>query len=400
MNKISRFTILATVVSLLVLVFSAVNPVMARADYATVTSSTIAATATVAAIWCPNGFRPGSPRCTRAENSVTALISDLASKSGAGTVYFTRRYSLNDVTFNGSNLSGLTDLTIQGGWNGLLGTGYIHLRQVSGVSTFSVPITIINWTGNVTVNNISITNPTGTGLTVQTKGNITVYNVNSSNNTNSMGASLDNHTGSGFIRVAGSTFSKNNGDGLDATSAAEIKLGSRVVAVGNIGYGASLDNHTGSGFISVNRSIFNGNSSDGLHANSGGVIMLDEVMADYTAHGNGALLNNTFGSGIIKVAGSAFSQNNGDGLDATSAGDITLDRIMVASNTGNGLALDALSATNITISCSHIRNSGDFGVNATLSGILALDGVIFSHNASGNTNIIGGGKLVINRRCH
>ncbi len=110
---------------------------------------------------------------------MTALLSDLASKSGAGTVYFESTYSTNnDALFDhtNSNLSGLTDLTIQGGWNGGTGSGY----GLSGVTNFSVPLMVTNWTGNVTINDIIIsgvtqtqtsnltggTNTTGDGLTV------------------------------------------------------------------------------------------------------------------------------------------------------------------------------------------------------------------------------------------
>ena len=39
-------------------------------------------------IWCPTGQKPGGAGCTAAETTVAALVSDLATKSGAGTVYF------------------------------------------------------------------------------------------------------------------------------------------------------------------------------------------------------------------------------------------------------------------------------------------------------------------------
>jgi hypothetical protein len=73
-------------------------------------------------IWCPLGAMPGDPNCTAAESSVTDLLADLASKSGAGTIYFESTYSTNDATIDRNdpihNLTNLTDLTIQGGWNG------------------------------------------------------------------------------------------------------------------------------------------------------------------------------------------------------------------------------------------------------------------------------------------
>ncbi len=49
---------------------------------------------------------------------IAAAVVALASKSGAGTVYFESTYSTNDATFDqtNANLVNLTDLTIQGGW--------------------------------------------------------------------------------------------------------------------------------------------------------------------------------------------------------------------------------------------------------------------------------------------
>ena len=89
------------------------------------------------------------------------------------------------------NLALLTDLTIQGGWNGKV-KGY----KVKGVSTFSVPLTVINWNGNVTINNVNISGTSGNGLNVLTKGNIHVHDVQSNNN-NVAGAYLDNTSGTG-----------------------------------------------------------------------------------------------------------------------------------------------------------------------------------------------------------
>ena len=163
-------------------------------------------------IWCPTGQKPGSAGCTAAETTVAALVSDLASKSGAGTVYFTSAYSTPDATFNQTSLTGLTDLTIQGGWNGKTGGAY----KLAGVTAFNVPLSVINWNGNVTINNVNISGATGTGLIVGTKGNIHVHAVQSSNNTAS-GANLDNTSGAGTsaVSVDTSTFTGNTtGAGL------------------------------------------------------------------------------------------------------------------------------------------------------------------------------------------
>ncbi len=206
-------------------------------------------------IWCPTGQKPGGAGCTPPEATVTQLISDLTTKSGAGTVYFTSTYSANDATFDqtNANLVNLTDLTIQGGWNGKVGKSY----KLAGVSTFiNVPLSVTNWIGNVTINNVSISGASGNGLTVSTKGNIHVHDVQSNNNT-ADGASLDNCvqsgpscTGSGSISVDTSTFNNNTvGDGLFADSNGAITL-TKVTASANK-WGAGLDNHKGTGVQST-----------------------------------------------------------------------------------------------------------------------------------------------------
>ncbi len=95
-------------------------------------------------------------------------------------------------------------LTLQGGWTGTAA------GTISGTSDFSVPISIINWNNNVTVNNITI-NGTGTetGLTVTTTGNVDIKD--SRFDQNYIGASISSN---GIVKVNGSVFSKNVYDGL------------------------------------------------------------------------------------------------------------------------------------------------------------------------------------------
>ena len=299
-------------------------------------------------MWCPALVDPGGAGCTAAFATVTLLIADLAAnpKSGAGTIYFTPTYAVDDVSFDHSvaALNTLTDLTIQGGWNGLIGVDY----ALSGVSVFSVPISVTNWEGSVTIKNITVSSGAGDGIHVQTKGDINLENVTSSNNTAGSGAYLDNTSGTGKITLTGAnTFNDNQGHGLWAFSKGDITLN------------------------------------------------------DITANRNnnwGANLVNTFGTGKITLTGTnTFNDNYISGLRADSNGDITLNNMTANGNkTNSGAYLDNMIGTgNITITCGEFNDNAQHGVEATLSSVLTLNGVTFSNNTAGDLNQTGG-TLVTN----
>ena len=295
-------------------------------------------------IWCPTGQTPGDAGCTSSETTVTALITDLGSKTGAGTVYFTSTYSTNDATFDHTNasLTGLTDLTIQGGWNGLTGGSYL----LSGISSFSVPLTVTNWIGDVTLNDLAISGAAGNGLTVNTAGNIHVHHVSS--DATADGAYLNNSSGSSSITVDGSSnFSGNNNNGLEAYSNGAITL-DNVTADGNDGNTTSVgailwNDYSGSnGVINISDSEFSDNIF-GLSANSMSNITLTNVYANGNGFlGNiaddGAYLDNTGvhygGSGTVSVTDSDFSGNTGKGLEVHSNNNITLTEVAADSNRG------------------------------------------------------------------
>ncbi len=112
-------------------------------------------------IWCPAGQLPGDAGCTASHTSVTNLVNELvgntAKFNGAGTIYFTPTYSTPDATLDGGTLTALTDLIVQGGWNGTSGAGY----ALNGVTTFSTGLTVTSWNGNVTLKNITVDDGAG-----------------------------------------------------------------------------------------------------------------------------------------------------------------------------------------------------------------------------------------------
>ena len=311
------------------------------------TGPALAAPAAGAVIWCPTGQKPGSARCTAAEPTVGALLGDLASKSGAGMVYFTSSYSSADATFDHTGLARLTDLTIQGGWNGMMGKGY----KLGGLTALSVPLTVQNWVGNVSVNALTISGASGTGLTVHTTGNIHILNVQSKNNTGA-GASLDNCNDNGgrcgthgaSVTLTGTNvFDSNAGDGLDVYSGGAISSGP-LSANHNGGAGAHIANNYAASATPVTLSGpsgFSGNGIDGLELYAQGAITANNLTAEGNA-GNwsmGAYIFNAYNfTAPIKIGGtSQFTGNSAHGLFIYSNGAITMQNINGSQNGGEGL---------------------------------------------------------------
>ena len=333
-------------------------------------------------IWCPTGETPGGVDCSpTGKTTVTQVISDLGSITpAAGTVYFTSSYSTNDATFDGSTpaLSAWANyqLTLQGGWNGSTGGSY----GLSGVTTFTVPVSVINWNNDVTINDITISGVTGDGLTVTeasgSTGNINLNNVKSNGNSG-RGAKLDNKSGSGSITVSSTThsgdpspssqFDDNGGNGLEAYSTNDITLNDVTASGSTGGAGVVMDNciiSSGSctsgnnsssisgapGQVIVDPSSFNGNWFDGLDITSNGFINLIDVTADGNGQsgtsGSGAVLDNSASTNPYAVeldysTGNEFNGNYNDGLDINSASNINISQVTADGNKhGDGAHLD------------------------------------------------------------
>jgi hypothetical protein len=304
-------------------------------------------------IWCPAGKKPGEAGCTAGYATVAELIQDLKGvtglgmltsgggvvESGDGTIFFTSTYDTNDVTFNSSDLPSLGAFTIQGGWNGKTLGDF----ALSGVTTFSKPVTI-NWDDKtVTINDIKITGvigpmmitpqvalATGTGLTVTTTtGDIVLNHVESDNN---------------------------------ALYGIDIKSGS-------VGPTGVIPGPTTGGNVSLNDVIANGNGATGVRVQTPGALSV------VSGH-----FNNNKNDHI----------NGGYGLSASAKGGITLRNVTANFNESSGASLNTFSSTNgPTVYCSHFGNNTEAGINAAYENKLTLNGVTFASNGSFGDIYIG-----------
>jgi fibronectin-binding autotransporter adhesin len=109
-------------------------------------------------LWCPIGVLPGGVGCTASFTAFTGaggLLAALASGpySGDGVIYLDTFYNAaletGDVIINGGDLSALGNLTLQGGWDGVLGGA-----NIVGTSVINAVDLRIDWPGNVTIKDI------------------------------------------------------------------------------------------------------------------------------------------------------------------------------------------------------------------------------------------------------
>ncbi len=350
-------------------------------------------------VWCPSTVlapTPGSNGCTAGATSFATLLTQLGGGgyTGAGTIWVAFNYDgTNDTTainFDGTaaGVSNLTDLIVQGGWNGVSGS-----NTITTPSTVDDKFSIYDWQGNITLNDlIFAANASGAALNVQTDGDIQLDNVVASGNASGSGADLDTCdydgatglcAGTGSITVDNSTFDTNAFNGLVTDSGGDTSL-DNVQANGNGQNGAFITgaDNDGTGNVSVQNSTFSNNiNAAGLDVYSDGNISLNNVVAD--GNFTGMLLDTTAGTGTIAVTNtSQASSNTGTGLHAISYGDITVSQFTADTNGANGAYLVAGLSGNVTV-----NNTSSFTGNANYG--------LFAKSAAGNisvTNVTANGN--------
>lgn len=368
-----------------------------------------AAAKVVLTIYCPTGEAPGDPDCTASYATATQLVAALNGVTGDGTIYFTSSYSTNDLVFDQSStpLSGLGALTIQGGWNGLTGNAF----SLSGNTKFNaVGLTIINWASIVTINDVFVNkNGNGDGLHIISYDDIALKNITSNGNggkgvylNNCNGVMLD-CTGIGHVTVSGTnTFNGNTGFGMEVYAAGDINVNN--ITANNNGSGVALRNffNPGGDINVTGTNTFNNNDDGyeggvGLGAQSNGQINLNNVTANKNAQFGLFLENNLFGGtdNIIISGINTFNKNGLNGVNAVSTADLLIENIVARNNGGDALSLGTV-AGNINITCSVLTRNSGYGVSASISGTMTLNGVILRKNTLEGVYIYGEGILMEN----
>jgi hypothetical protein len=338
-------------------------------------------------------------------NSITAF-SDGNGAGEYGVYLDNSGGSAQPVTLNGTNE---TDSNYDSGLF-IKSAGLVTINNLTAITngitggTHGYGLEISNAVANTGVTlagSNTFSNDYSGGLSVYSKGPITLNNVSASQSTTAgaIGASLNNLAslpGSPKnITITGTNnFNDNNSDGLDIQSYGVISLSNVTSDYSINGSGASLDNSTGTTPESVmltGSNEFYGNHVNGLSILSRGLITASNLTATSNTTGRGASFDNSLGTAGVTLSGTnAFNYNSQDmGLFILSHGAINLSNV-TANNNGNasgeyGASLDNSggSAQPVTLTLTNnFFNNYDTGLFIQSAGLVTLNNLTSNYNGT------------------
>ena len=318
-------------------------------------------------MWCPDGATDGND-CYNGL-TINDLFNDAPALSGGGTLYFMSAYNGDDLMFDhdDSRFENLGSMKIQGGWDGVT-TG---APNFSGYTTLIHQLTILNWVGNLTINNIIVqTNtPDEIGIVIggQT-GNITINESGSSDNNVGMIIGGVN----GDVSINDGNFSENLNAGFEEHNVTGTTSISDSSFTNNGAQGSFLSDVND---VKVKNSEFDSNGWEGLTIEGGGDVMLDHVQANGNQTRGEGWANTLTDVNNVTISDSQFKGNSQHGLNLDEVfGMVTITNSHFDNNQDYGLALFNIQGE-ITITCSSFKNNqgGEIAYDHNLK--LSLNGV-------------------------
>ncbi len=306
-----------------------------------------------------------------------------------------RNITISRSSFNGNNFDEPdTDAGLK-----LVTAGNVTLNQISASHNRGYGakvegaglVTLLNTLGDSSFNFNA-----ADGLNVTASGKISLIGLTASHNTGGMGISLNNTGGIGDVLVTSAVMLDNSGRGLSVTSKGLVTL-SRVNALKNGGVGVFIDNRNAGTAkpVTLLNVLADYNNLENLKVDSRSNIILNAVSASFSINGIGARLNNDdggLGTGSIQIlstlGANRFEGNRLNGLTIATNGAVTISRAAVNSN-GSGGAVDGLlisvynTTAPVTITCSVFSGNTGSGIEAVAfsgTNLLTLRGVLVGGN--------------------
>lgn len=246
---------------------------------------------------------------------------------------------------------------------------------------------------------------TTNGLSIVSKGLITINNISANNNGN-VGTILNNVTGTGTgITLTGTnSFNENFYTGLSIISTGVVSLNNITAndngASNTTGYGVSISNQTLGLFKGVTLTGTNSisfNKETNLYIVSSGAVTLNNITANYSNIGYGISITNTASGPAKPMAVTINGTNNTirfndtTGLAIDTHGAVTLNNITADHNGQSGASGDGVyvnnsgsnTAQNVTI-----KGNNNFNHNYESGLFIVSKGIITTNNvnAFGNDN--------------
>ena len=270
-----------------------------------------------------------------------------------------------------------------------------------------ISIAAANTGVNITGSNTFYNNYSG-GLSVYSKGPITLNSIsaNQSTNAGATGAILNNLASTPLspqnVTITGTNdFGSNDGDGLDIQTYGAISLNNVTSNYSVNGSGASLNNSTGTTAKTVTltgTNGFNNNHVNGLSILSLGLISASNLTASSNTTGRGVSFDNHLGTGGVTLTGTnTFNNNSQDtGLFILTHGAISLS-IVTANDNGNSSGEYGASLNNSGVTAQPVTLTGannfydnwDSGLFIQSTGLVTLNTLTSEYNGVGGTHGFG-----------
>ncbi len=243
-----------------------------------------------------------------------------------------------------------------------------------------------------------------TQLEIHSKGLITLDRVSSSASDASPGVLLDNYLGTAGVTIKGisttwSHFDKNSGDGLSISTKGNISL-TFMTAWDNTGYGFNYLNNTTLNNITINNGMFDSNGNRGLSLNVLGTISLSNINANGNVGIGASLVNNLASSPKnVTIKNGTFMGNttgSGIGLYIYTKGVVNASNIYASGNASYGAYIDQFPSSGGATPTypAAVVNNGYFSSNANIGLYIGGRGPITVSNITADSNTTYGTYLL------